>query len=179
MKSYLNLVQQVLSIFGAKIFFLLEGGGIVAIYLFGFVKYYFCFWNWSMHVSLRSCKAFKIFLVREITLKILFAFPFHLTTQWIGSFFKAILVLGLSIWGLDCWGNFLSFFLKLFLFNFLPILGNSSFFPSLTHCYREYLSCHISQNLKSAAADCSFYYIRHNLMPEISIYCKSTLNSYD
>lgn len=43
MKSYLNLVQQVLSIFGAKIFFLLEGGGIVAIYLFGFVKYYFCF----------------------------------------------------------------------------------------------------------------------------------------
>lgn len=40
-----------------------------------------CFWKLSMLVSLKYCRAFKIFLFREITLKILFAFPFHLTDK--------------------------------------------------------------------------------------------------
>lgn len=158
----MNLEQQVPSIFGAKVFFGRRRRNCFGLRLW-VCEMLLCFWNLSMHVSLKCFKAFKIFLVREITLKILFAFPFHLTKQRIRTVFKAILVLALAIWGLDCWGNFLSFFLIIFIYfifiSFLSILGISSFFLSLTHSYRDYLSCHIFQNLQITC--CRLFLLLH------------------
>lgn len=179
----MNFVQQVPSIFGAKIFFGRRRRNCFGLRLW-VCEMLICFWNLSMHVSLKCCKAFKIFLVREITLKILFAFPFHLTKQRIHTVFKAILVLALAIWGLDCWGNFLSFFFNYFYLFYFYFISFLSWVSPVSFCHLHIPTeaiFHVifSKIFRSPVADCSFYYIRHSIMSEISISCKSTLNFYD